>query len=258
MNTFYVSLAVLILACLYAFAYSGLTGLLFTSAVAMIAHSFLNSFELVVAMTALFALLYTLILKQYLREPFVGDTATSVAKRLEDIQHKGKPKAEPFGLYPASLEGFEDLHPHEEKEGAASSSTAAPTAAMASPAVNSEKVAEVTKAVKDAKVAKEEFDSATGTLFKQGQMPSEHADGPKLDASATIKTAMESFDTDAVSNMTADTKDLINTQKKLMDMLVQMRPVLSDGKELLQTFSGMFGGVGSKAGGGSGMPFALK
>ncbi len=29
-----------------------------------------------------------------------------------------------------------------------------------------------------------------------------------------------------------------------MSMLNQMRPVLADGKELLQTFSGMFGGSG--------------
>jgi hypothetical protein len=30
-----------------------------------------------------------------------------------------------------------------------------------------------------------------------------------------------------------------------MNMLTQMRPVLADGKELLQTFSGMFGGGGA-------------
>ena len=32
-------------------------------------------------------------------------------------------------------------------------------------------------------------------------------------------------------------------------MLTQMRPVLADGKELLQTFSGMFGGQGGGTGG---------
>jgi hypothetical protein len=42
--------------------------------------------------------------------------------------------------------------------------------------------------------------------------------------------------------MTADTKKLLETQKGLMSMLNEMRPVLKDGKELLETFSGMFGG----------------
>jgi hypothetical protein len=44
--------------------------------------------------------------------------------------------------------------------------------------------------------------------------------------------------------MTTDTKQLLETQKSLMNMLTQMRPVLADGKELLQTFSGMFGSGG--------------
>jgi hypothetical protein len=66
--------------------------------------------------------------------------------------------------------------------------------------------------------------------------------------------AMESFDSDTVNSMTGDTKKLLETQKQLMGMLTQMRPVLADGKELLQTFSGMFGNNG---GGGSGMPFKL-
>ena len=237
----YVSLAVLIIAILFAFLYAGLTGSLFTAAVAALTYSATECKTTTAAVTALFALLYVMMGKRYL-EPF-----EDAKKQAKAVEKAVKPaKKEPFGLYPASLEGFEDLQPQEEKEGAASSSTAAPSKVQ--PAVDSDHVAEVTKAVKESKVAKEEFESATGTLFKQGQMPSEHADGPKLDAGTTIKKAMENFDADAVSNMTSDTKDLLQTQKKLMDMLVQMRPVLSDGKELLETFSGMFGGTGMSFG----------
>jgi hypothetical protein len=79
--------------------------------------------------------------------------------------------------------------------------------------------------------------------------------GPKLDAGKTIMKAMESFDSNTIGAMTDDTKKLLETQKSLMGMLSQMRPVLADGKELLQTFSGMFGG-GSN-GNGSGMQFKL-
>jgi hypothetical protein len=46
------------------------------------------------------------------------------------------------------------------------------------------------------------------------------------------------------NNISTDTKKLLETQKGLMSMLNQMRPVLADGKELLQTFSGMFGSGG--------------
>ena len=50
--------------------------------------------------------------------------------------------------------------------------------------------------------------------------------------------------------MTEDTRQLIDTQKNLMGMLGQMKPVLADGKQLLDTFSKMFGGLGG--GGASG------
>ena len=65
-----------------------------------------------------------------------------------------------------------------------------------------------------------------------------------LDAGGTLMKAMSSFDPNTTQKMTQDTKQLLETQKSLMNMLTQMRPILADGKELLQTFSGMFGGNG--------------
>lgn len=251
-----VSFAVLVLACLYALAYTGITGLLFTAAIAMIAHSFLDCFEMVTAITVLFVLFYTFFLKKYLgiSEPFQDGTKT-IVDRIQAIQKKDEQK-EPSGVYASSIEGFADVQSADDKDGAASTSTSAP--AKSADQVSSEQVNSVTKAIQDKDIEKKELQSATGTLFKEGQMPSEHESGPKLDAGKTIMKAMESFDSDTVSNMTSDTKNLLQTQKKLMDMLTQMRPVLADGKELLQTFSGMFGGTASNNGGGSGMPFALK
>ena len=78
-------------------------------------------------------------------------------------------------------------------------------------------------------------------------MPSEHKEGPMLDAGGTLIKAMSSFDPETTAKMTDDTKKLLETQKSLMGMLTQMRPILADGKELLQTFSGMFGGQGAAA-----------
>jgi hypothetical protein len=89
---------------------------------------------------------------------------------------------------------------------------------------------------------KEEFQSATGGLFKLGEMPSENKDGPHLDAGQTLVAAMKSLDPSTVSEMTDGTKQLLETQKNLMGMLKTMTPVLAEGRELLNTFSGMFGG----------------
>lgn len=90
-------------------------------------------------------------------------------------------------------------------------------------------------------IEKEEFQSATNELFKLGKMPSEHAEGPLLDAGSTLLKAMSSFKPEQITAMSSDTKQLLETQKNLMGMLNQMRPVLADGRELLNTFSGMFG-----------------
>jgi hypothetical protein len=89
----------------------------------------------------------------------------------------------------------------------------------------------------------EEFQSATGGLFKLGEMPSENKDGPHLDAGQTLVAAMKSLDPNTVSEMTSGTKQLLETQQNLMGMLKSMTPVLAEGRELLNTFSGMFGGA---------------
>ena len=90
-------------------------------------------------------------------------------------------------------------------------------------------------------VEDDEFSSATNQLFKLGKVPSEHKDGPMLDSGSTLLKAMSSFKPEQINAMSSDTKQLLETQKNLMNMLTQMRPVLADGKELLNTFSGMFG-----------------
>jgi len=261
-TTHKISLAVLGITVLYILAYSGLTGLLLSSAVALIAAAFIDPLELVVALTVIFVLFYTLYLKKILKsmEPF-QDGGKVIVDRLAGIESKyhqapqalKNPRKEPAGVYDPAIEGFEDVQPQVSKDGESADSSSAPTQATQDQ-VDPDHVQAVSSSIDAKDVEKDEIKSATGVLFKNGQMPSEHADGPKLDAGKTIMKAMESFDSDTVSNMTTDTKKLLETQKQLMGMLTQMRPVLADGKELLQTFSGMFG---NSNGGGSGMPFKL-
>jgi hypothetical protein len=257
--TYHISLALLGLTAVYLLMYSGMTGILLVAAATMISAAFLDSVEMVTAVCVVSALLYVLVFKRYIKhlEPF-QDSAASIKSRIGSIQQKysqkGQPAAQqPQGVYHKSVEGFADVS-SEKKEGAPSESS---SATQIVPQVDSEEVKRVTAAVDhaenedkskdeekaaDKKIAKEDFQSATNGLFKLGQMPSENTGGPHLDAGSTIMKAMSSFDKNTVSAMTADTKKLLETQKGLMSMLNEMRPVLKDGKELLETFSGMFGG----------------
>jgi hypothetical protein len=52
--------------------------------------------------------------------------------------------------------------------------------------------------------------------------------------------------------MTKDTQELINTQKQLMSTLNTLKPLITDGKQMMDTFQNYFGGNGS-AGGLEGM-----
>ena len=265
-TTYFISIVLLCITALYTLVYSGITGLLFCSAFGLIVAAFVNQPELIAAAVIIFSLFYLFFLKRYLKrfEPFtnqsdeiVSRVGNMASKHHSSHQAPSHSRNEPFGVYDPAIEGFQDVSPDAPKEGASSNSSSASTANTTNQ-VASDQVKAVTSALEgksDEEMEKEETKSATGTLFKTGQMPSENIGGPKLDAGKTIMKAMESFDSNTVGAMTDDTKKLLETQKSLMGMLTQMRPVLSEGRELLQTFSGMFGG-GSN-GNGSGMQFKL-
>jgi hypothetical protein len=77
--------------------------------------------------------------------------------------------------------------------------------------------------------------------FKLGEIPSQVKDGPHIDAGSTLMSAIKSLNPDQINAMTKDTKQLIDTQKSLMGMLGTMKPMMNDGKELMETFQHMFG-----------------
>jgi hypothetical protein len=92
------------------------------------------------------------------------------------------------------------------------------------------------------------FEGAQG-LFKLGQMPSESKSGPFVDVAATMGNAINALQPEQMAAMTQESQKLMETQKSLMGMLQSMRPVLQDGRQLLDTFSGIFGGGGKGLGG---------
>jgi len=252
--TYQISLVVLVIAAFYTLLYSGITGLLMSSAVALIAAAFVEPLELVVAITVIFALLFVPMHKKFkhflegFKNPEIVTDIAKMEKMYRPAQQELKnPRREPAGVYDPMVEGFEDVQPTKPKDGEPSKSAAAPSASttnQVSPSLVKEVATAPKKSEKYKDMAEEDFRSATGNLFKLGQMPSENAEGPKLDAGQTIMKAMSSFDPKTISAMTDDTKKLLETQKGLMTMLNQMRPVLAEGKDLLNTFSGMFGGNG--------------
>lgn len=268
--TFNISLGMMAVVGLYTLVYSGLTGLLLAASVALIAASMLDSFELITVTTVLFVLFYTYFLKGVLRrfEPFQNqqeearDIVTRLAKmekNYEQVQQSpAGPCRAPAGVFNPSVEGFESV-PHDDdgksEKGEPVNESFAPTSVVKKEAVNPDLASAVTKNVTSEKkksekkkeevkaATTEDFKSATGGLFKLGEMPSEHKDGPHLDAGQTLVAAMKSLDPNTVSEMTSGTKQLLETQKNLMGMLKTMTPVLAEGRELLNTFSGMFGGA---------------
>lgn len=277
--TFNLALGILVIVAIYTLTYSGITGLLMTSAVGLLAASVLDEVELIAVVTVIFAVLFITFSKQILRrlegfqnknDDIVGRVRDMAGKYKQKPHDLRNPRLEPAGVYDPSVEGFANASDAAMPDDGKSSKSGSAPAKQAAP-IDEEVVKDVSKNVtsllkmatggnttnakdeekkedkknKAKSIVDEEFESATNGLFKLGKMPSEHAEGPKLDAGKTIMKAMSSFDPKTISAMTDDTKKLLETQKGLMSMLNEMRPVLADGKELLNTFSGMFGGNSS-------------
>lgn len=82
-------------------------------------------------------------------------------------------------------------------------------------------------------------------LGKKYNMPSEDDDEDyHLDAGTTFMNAYKSLKPDQISAMTKDTQELIATQKQLMSTLSTLKPLITDGKQMMDTFQNYFGGQG--------------
>ena len=80
-------------------------------------------------------------------------------------------------------------------------------------------------------------------LGKKYKMPSEDDDKDfHLDVGTTFLNAYKSLKPDQIASMTKDTQDLMQTQKQLMSTLTTLKPLITDGKEMRQTFQSYFGG----------------
>lgn len=79
-------------------------------------------------------------------------------------------------------------------------------------------------------------------LGKKYKGPKEEDDSTfHLDAGTTFMNAYKSLKPDQVAAMTKDTQELMQTQKQLMSTLQTLKPLIQDGKEMMNMFQGYFG-----------------
>ena len=79
-------------------------------------------------------------------------------------------------------------------------------------------------------------------LGKKYKGPGEEDDGEfHLDAGTTFLNAYKALKPDQVAAMTKDTQDLMQTQKQLMSTLQTLKPLITDGKEMMDMFQSYFG-----------------
>jgi hypothetical protein len=63
-----------------------------------------------------------------------------------------------------------------------------------------------------------------------------------MDIGSTIMNAYKKMDPAQVQQMASDTKELMSTQKQLMETISMLGPQVQQGAELIKSFKGMFGG----------------
>jgi hypothetical protein len=257
--THYTAITMLILYSIYALFSTGIMGILLSAAVGLLSASYFDNIETIAIVVILFGIVYsmyvklqsnmnrTVVIKGKQNEGFVSGESdlSSITNRIDSMNKKYR--SEPSGVYSSFVEGFEDAQVPDAdstKDGEKSTSEPAdPKKIMneiESPLVDDEKNKE-----KDDKKQIETFKHsgpAQNGLFKLGEFPSESKDGPQIDVGGTFLKAMSALNPEQINAMTQDTKELLETQKSLITMFQGMAPILKDGKNLLDTFSGMFGG----------------
>ena len=216
--TYSLSIILLVFFIIYSLTALGVAGTLFSSALGLIAYGIFGTVESAMAVTILAGIL--------LKVAFPG--------------------------FKKAAEGFKDGA--EGAEGAASSEGAEAAEAKSG---SGEEISDVQKPApvhgateedKDKHVALAEAKDIAGFadkantdgLFKLGELPSEAKDGHYIDVGTTIMRSLSALKPDQLNQMTADTRTLLETQKSLMGMLTTMKPMLSDGQQLLTSLSGLF------------------
>lgn len=266
-----VSSILLIVYVLYGFFALPFAGFLLSLAIGLIAYGGLESSELAVAAAILSGVVYSLISRAGAANALMAvakkegfttgntDGSEKIAKRVERIY---KANVGPHGVYASAfVEGFADASGNDvdtqmeavmkdkpaegSPESKPASATAPSTAGSGIPPPSPPAVAaNVQKAETQGGAApsSQGFRGAPDDgQFKLGVLPEETKGGYHIDTGTTVINALNALKPDQIQAMSADTQKLIDTQKSLMSMLSSMKPMLQDGKQMMDTFQEMFG-----------------
>jgi len=252
--TRYASIGLLVLYVLYALASIGMTGLLFSAAIGLLSYGMTEAYELTTILVILSGVLYKLILGKRF-EGFEGSDSETVMKDGKKSESNDVTTSvnNPSGVLSSSFaEGFadakimdgsgeeqfmdgsgeeqflngsgEDASGEEQLLKKSSSTKVAPSSATSAPAI----------------LPPENFKNKNSGLFKLGEIPTDEKGGFHIDQGTTVLNALNALKPDQIKAMSQDTQQLIDTQKSLMGMLGTMKPMLQDGRQLLDSFNTMF------------------
>lgn len=194
-----------------------------------------------------------------------------VAPKKEGFEEEKEEESEGFvcGVGSRLTEGFQDASGQEmtlntstnktEKEVSTGQSTPAPTASASAAAANASPSAPTTISAQGVPPANQPAATVNTTvanpapaaastagfqdnssLFKLGQIPVDQKGGFHIDAGTTVVNALNALKPDQIRQMTADTRQLIETQKSLMGMLTSFQPMMQEGRQMMNTFQQMF------------------
>jgi hypothetical protein len=268
---------ILALYLIYSIGAIGITGILFSAAFGLVINGLGYPDEIALAAIILSGMAYKFYLTRRLegfsgqiyRKPYdysgkkgvptgTGENLTEISKR---VQQLGKRNVfEPTGVLSSNAtEGFADVsssaptpgtpsesNTNSSSDSSTSTSNSAPStstpAAANGPTVTPTLAQQLPATNANAAKASAGFvDKATDGMFKLGQLPPDVAGGAHIDVGTTLMNALNGLKPDQVKQMTEDTRKLLETQKSLMGMLSTMKPMLTDGKQLMETFGEMFG-----------------
>lgn len=234
----------LILYVVYAIFFIPFNAVLVSMATGLIAYGTLESYEAAVALTLLSGVIFALLVKpSHTREGFTA-SPKEISARIQTMTSSTK-RTEPNGIYASSfVEGFEDLSGNKQQAATNTASLASPTPAATTPP------ATATASTPSANSGKNDTPPAAGfrsggtesdSLFKLGVIPEDGKGGFHIDQGTTVINALNALKPDQVKQMSEDTQKLIDTQKNLMSLLTTVKPMMQDGKQMLDTFQQMFG-----------------
>ena len=251
---------------IYIIARHGTVGFLFSAAIFLIMSAFVDHIEYVTIGLLIIGLTLSIYLQQSEKkhEGFEEEQKQQAEEEVEEattaaVETPGVASSDETSSSEPATETAMDTPPAPSKSAPA---PATPQPAMDPTAISKgiqdamaklQTTAENAKAVAQpssasAAASTENFQEPSAGLFKLGELPSEMKKGPFVDVASTMTKAMSSLQPDQIAAMTQESQSLLDTQKNLMNMLQSMRPVLQDGRQLLDTFGSIFGGLGSLGG----------